>query len=161
MGEFCRDMAAAVPDTKFMLPGINGNPKVFGPAYEDALGQCRIGLNISRRNDIYLYSSDRLAQLVGNGLAVCIDRASGYGDIFSDDEMIFYSSEGELFDKLARLKREDGERRRLAERGWKRYVELFNSTVVAQYMLDVVLGKSHANSIIPVRGETSVRYKKQ
>lgn len=140
MGEFCRSMAAAVPSLKLMLPGINNAPKVFGPAYDDALGQCKIGLNISRRNDIYLYSSDRLAQMIGNGLAVCIDRASGYGDVFSEEEMIFYSTEDELFEKLARLKKDDAVRKRIAEQGWKRYTELYNSTAVAQSMLDALYG---------------------
>ena len=142
MGEFCHDMTTTLPEMKFFLPGVNGTPKVFGPDYQTALEQCSIGLNISRRNDIYLYSSDRIAQLIGNGIAVCVDRASGYADIFSDDEMVFYSSESELFEKLGRLKRDDSKRRRIAECGWKRYTSLFNSTVVGQYMLDVVFGRT-------------------
>jgi hypothetical protein len=142
MNAFCRDMSAALPQMRFLLPGVNGTPKVFGPDYQAVLEKCRIGLNISRRNDARLYSSDRLAQMAGNGLAVCIDRASGYNDIFSDEEMVFYSSESELFEKLLKLKRDDDLRRRIAERGWKRYSTLFNSTVVAQYMLDVVFGKT-------------------
>jgi hypothetical protein len=141
MGDFTRAMQLALPDMSFLTPGINDVPKVFGPKYQEAICQCRTGLNISRRNDSYLYSSDRLAHLAGNGLAVCLDRATGYADIFSDDEMIFYASEEELFSRLARLKRDDGERRRIAERGWKRYGELFDSRIIAQYMLDVVYGE--------------------
>ena len=142
MGEFCSNMATALPEMDLLLPGINGAPKVFGPDYQEAMGQCRIGLNISRRNDIYLYSSDRLAHMIGNGLVVCIDRASGYNDIFSDEEMIFYSSEDELFKKLRQLKNNDDKRRLIAERGWKRYTTLFNSTEVSKYMLDVLFGRT-------------------
>lgn len=140
MSEFCNDLQKAVPSLKLALPGVHGNPKVFGPAYDDLLGQCKVGLNISRRNDAYLYSSDRLAQMIGNGLAICMDRASGYSDIFSDEEMIFYSSEKELFEKLAYLKENDTVRRQIAERGWKRYNEVFNGTRIAQYMLEAVFG---------------------
>jgi spore maturation protein CgeB len=135
-------MTAAVPELKLSLHGINGQPNVLGPAYDDALSRCRIGLNISRRNDAYLYSSDRIAQMIGNGLATCIDRATGYSDIFSDDEMVFYSSENELFEKLARLKKDDAERCSIAENGWKRYTTLFNSTTVAQFMLDALYGRA-------------------
>ena len=148
MGDFTRDMQKALPDMLFLTPGINGVPKVFGPQYQEAICRCRIGLNISRRNDSYLYSSDRLAHLIGNGLVVCIDRATGYADIFSDDEMIFYASEEELFSRLARLKRDDAERRRIAERGWRRYGELFEDRIVAQYMLDVVYGEHDAGKYV-------------
>ena len=144
MDVFCRDMAKSAPDLRLALPGIGGQPKVFGPEYQGLLGQCRIGLNISRRNDQYLYSSDRIAQMIGNGLVICVDRASGYGDIFSDDEMVFYSSEDELFKKLSALKKDDSRRKRIGEAGWKKYSELFNSSVVAQYMLDVVMGHAAA-----------------
>ncbi|MBI1214314.1 MAG: glycosyltransferase [Alphaproteobacteria bacterium] len=141
MGAFCDDMEARLDNMRFFLPGIRAaTPKVFGPAYQTALTQCAIGLNISRRNDAYLYSSDRLAHLAGNGLAVCIDKASGYSDIFSDDEMVFYETEDALFAHLSRLKRDDVARRRIAAAGWKKYHELFNSTMIAQYMLDVVHG---------------------
>jgi len=141
-------MQKALPDVSFLTPGINGVPKAFGPAYQDAICQCRIGLNISRRNDAYLYSSDRLAHIAENGLAVCIDRATGYEDIFTKDEMVFYSSEEELFSRLAALKRDDAERKRIAKNGWKRYSELFDSRIIAQYMLDVVYGEHDAKKYV-------------
>ena len=144
MGDFSHDMQKALPDMSFLTPGINGITKVFGPQYQDAICQCRIGLNISRRNDSYLYSSDRLAHLIGNGLVVCIDRAAGYSDIFMDDEMVFYTSEEDLFSQLGRLERDDKERRRIAENGWGRYGELFDSKIIAQYMLDVVYKEHEA-----------------
>lgn len=140
MDEFCRDLKKFVPHADCAFYGIDGAKKVFGPAYEEALSQCRIGLNISRRNDSYLYSSDRIAHMIGNGLAVCIDRASGYGDLFSEDEMIFYSSEEELFSKINLLKKDDEKRKQIARSGWMKYSSLFNSTKIAQYMIDVVFG---------------------
>jgi hypothetical protein len=141
MGDFTSDMQKALPELSFLTPGINGMPKVFGPSYQNAICQCRMGLNISRRNDAYLYSSDRLAHLIGNGLAVCIDRATSYADIFSDDEMIFYASEQELFMRLVTLRQNDEERKRIAKNGWQRYGFLFDSRVIGQYMLDVVYGE--------------------
>ena len=48
--------------------GCLGQPPLTGAAYIELLSQTRMGLNLSRRNDVYLYSSDRLAQLLGNGL---------------------------------------------------------------------------------------------
>lgn len=141
MNDFCRDIKQADPTLECGFYGINGSDKVFGPAYESAITKSRIGLNISRRNDAYLYSSDRLAHMVGNGLAICIDRATGYGDIFSDDEMVFYDTENDLLEKIISLKNDDFKRQDIARKGWEKYTRLFNSTVVAQYMLDVVMGE--------------------
>lgn len=140
MGALCEEIQTKIPELKCGFYGINGRAKVFGPAYEEAICRSRIGLNISRRNDRYLYSSDRLSHLIGNGLAVCLDRATGYADLFGEDEMIFYSSENELIEKLAAHKKDDIKRREIAYKGWKKYTELFNSTLVSQYMLDVIFG---------------------
>ena len=134
------DLKAALPDVSFLLPGFKGAPTVSGPAYEDAIMACASGLNISRRNDGYLYTSDRLAHLVGNGVAAHIDRATGYGDLFGEDQFAFYSSEAELIDTIARFKREPAARQKLAEAGWGRYFDLFDTAIIAQYMLDVVNG---------------------
>jgi hypothetical protein len=134
------DLVAALPQLSFSLHGVMGRPIIAGPAYEAAILACAAGLNFSRRNDVYLYSSDRIAHLAGNGLAVHIDRATGYGELFSEDQFAFYSTEAELIDNMARLKREPATRRAVAEAGWRRYFELFDTTIVAQYMLDVVMG---------------------
>lgn len=141
MQELCSHIQAGVPDIRCLFPGINGAKKVFGPAYEAALSAARIGLNISRRNDAYLYSSDRISHLIGNGLLVCMDEATGFRDIFADDEICFYKREDDLIAALQRFKADDSLRRRIAEKGWRRYSELFNSQVIGQYMLDVLFGE--------------------
>lgn len=134
------DLKAALPQLSFSMHGVLGLPNIAGPAYEAAILSCAAGLNFSRRNDTYLYSSDRLAHLAGNGLAVHIERATGYGDLFGEDAFASYSSEAELIDNMARLKREPAVRQAIAQAGWRRYFELFDTKIVAQYMLDVVMG---------------------
>ena len=138
---FCRDIQAALPEAVFSFHGVLGRAHVWGTAYEDALLSCRMGLNMSRRNDIPLYSSDRISHLAGNGLVVLIDRATRYGTLFGEDEFAFYSSEAELFETIARLKRDDAKRRAMAEAGWRRYHALFDSRIVGQYMLDALYGE--------------------
>jgi Glycosyl transferases group 1 len=138
--ELARAMQAAVKDLNPSFHGVLGAPTVFGPAYEEALAQTRMGLNFSHRNDLELYSSDRLSHIAGNGLVVLIDRATGYGTLFDDKMFAFYSSEPELFETIARLKRDDAARRRMAEAGWRRYHRLFSSEIIAQYMLDALFG---------------------
>jgi hypothetical protein len=132
---------SALPDVRMALHGPLGTPLVFGPDYEAAILECGAAISMSRRNDAYLYSSDRLAHVVGNGVAVHIDRATGYGDLFDEDAFCFYSSEDELIENVARLAAEPVLRQSIARNGWRRYFELFNSSVVAAYMIDVLLGR--------------------
>lgn len=137
----CQTLQNRLPEVRFSFHGVLGKPHLFGPAFEDTITSCRMGLNLSRRNDLYLYSSDRIAQLAGNGLLVLIDRASGFGDLFGEEELGFYSTEEELIDKIGWFKKDDALARRIAENGWRRYHMLFDSRIVGQYMLDVLLGE--------------------
>lgn len=129
-----------VPGVRPLLAGALGRPHLQAAAYQDALETVAIGLNISRRADSFLYSSDRLAQMAGNGLAVLIERATGYDTLFDDAMLGFFSSVDELGELLARLVAEPARRRAMAEAGRARYHALFNERVVAGYVHDVAFG---------------------
>jgi hypothetical protein len=141
MNAFFAELMRELPGLRALLPGVAGSPNLAGAAYQDALEQAAIGLNISRRDDQYLYSSDRLAQMCGNGQAILIARTTGYASLFSDEEMIFFESLAELVEGIARLVREPQRRMRIAAAGRNRYHALFNERRIAQYMLDVALGQ--------------------
>jgi Glycosyl transferases group 1 len=143
--EFMATLLRAVPRARPLLAGMSGQPHLFGAAYQSALESAAIGLNISRRNDIFLYSSDRLAHMIGNGQAVAIERATGYDTLFTEEEMVFYSSVDELFAKLNRLLEEPEYRKRIARKGRARYHELFNERIVASYLVDVAFERLDPN----------------
>jgi hypothetical protein len=128
----------AIPDLRADFPCILGAPHKFGADFEDALATSAMALNVSRRNDHYLYSSDRIAQVMGCGLLTFVDRATGLDDFFSDEEVVFYSDEASLLSELDRHLRDDGLRRRRAEAGWRRYFQLFDTTKVCRYIVDTV-----------------------
>jgi hypothetical protein len=144
-GDLFERLERAIPDLRPLFAGMRGRPALVGARYQRALESAAIGLNVSRRNDIYLYSSDRLAQFCGNGLAVLVDRATGYGDIFSDDEFAFFSTVDELIEKTARLKADVSYRQELARAGWRRYSSLFNERAIAKYIVDVAFGRVRAS----------------
>lgn len=129
-----------IPGVRLLLAGLRGSSRLVGAEYQSALESAAIGLNLSARNDHPLYSSDRLAHLCGNGLAILMDRATGYDQLFSDDEFAFYSSIDELVDKTRRLIMDVSYRQGLAKAGRSRYHELFNEKIVSNYMLEVACG---------------------
>lgn len=130
----------AIPGLRALTPGLNGQPSLVGARYQRALESAAIGLNLSQRNDYYLYSSDRLAQLCGNGLAVLIDRATGFDALFGEDEFAFFAGVDEMVERIRHLKGDAPARQALAGKGRTRYHALFNERVIAKYMVDAAFG---------------------
>lgn len=129
------ELRRRLPQGRFLAPGIDA------PHQEAALMvPARIGLNISRRNDVRWYSSDRMAHLAGNGLVVATERASGFDALFGEDEMAFFGDGDELAALLERFLADDLSWRAVARRGWQAYGRMFDSTRVAAYMLGVLGG---------------------
>lgn len=130
----------SVPGLKWLLAGIKGYPSLNGCAYIDGLSQASMGFSLSRLNDIYHYSSDRMAHIMANGGLAFIDRRTGFDDIFSNDEAAFYTERGEFFDKLRFYKHNHEARMRTAENGFRKIHAEFNDRVVTKYMADVLFG---------------------
>lgn len=132
-------LRARLPGRRFLTPGID-HPHLAGEACNAALREARIGLNISRRNDVTWYASDRMAHMMGNGLLTATERGSGFDQLFAEDEMAFYSNEDELAGLLERYLADDDGRREVARRGWRAYHRMFDSTRVARYLIAVTHG---------------------
>lgn len=130
-----------LPDLRFDIRGRYGVPGAYGADLFEALANARMGLNLSSRNDVYLYSSDRMSQLMGSGLLTFVDRRTRFSEIFAGDELVTYEGSDELIERLDYYRRHDDERRAIAERGWRRVHEIFNETIVAQWILDVTFDR--------------------
>jgi hypothetical protein len=134
-------IAREAPELRILAPGVRGQPQLAGGAYQRALESAAIGLNVSKRNDVLLYSSDRVAHLAGNGLATLVDRATGYERLLAEGEFVYFSTIAELVGKLRTLAGDPAYRLSVAAAGRARYHALFNETVVAKYVVDVAFGR--------------------
>lgn len=141
--EIVRRLQDALPDLAFEARGVD-RPAVRGAAYFDRLAQARMGLNFSRISDHYLYSSNRMSQYVGCGLLTFIDRATGFGDLFADDELAFYESFEDLVEQIGFYRARDDARRRVAEKGWRRATGMFDVARVARYVAEATLGRPYS-----------------
>lgn len=141
VSDIVNDIKEKLPNLKMLLAGFSREQSLDGIDYQNAHGKCVIGFNLSRVNDVYLYTSDRLAHVVGNGQMAIIDRRTGYGDIFNDDEMVFYETREEFFEKLKYYSSNPKERMRVAKKGCEKYRKLFNEKVVAKYIMDILFDK--------------------
>jgi glycosyltransferase involved in cell wall biosynthesis len=132
---------ARIPGIRILSPGARGEPNFAGAKYQRALESAAVGLNLSRRNDIYLYTSDRLAHMAGNGLAVMLEAANGYQQFVPEGEFVYFRDFDEMIEKLRRLIAEPDYRQAVAAAGRSRYHDLFNEQVVARYLVDVAFDR--------------------
>jgi len=104
-------------EARLALYGYAPPELVLGAARERVLAVARAGLNLSRRNDVPLYSSDRLAHLTGNGLATFTPRTPGMAALFSDDEVFYFDDADALTSLLRAVLADDARLRAVAEAG--------------------------------------------
>ena len=94
-----------------------------------------MGLNLSRGKPIKYYSSDRIVQLVGNGLLTFIDKKTYLSDFFTNDEIVFYKNLSDLSYKLNKYKKDKKKGKKIARLGKIKYLKYFNSDIVSEYIL--------------------------
>lgn len=141
--EIAEFLQRRAPENRFLFPRIS-SPMLNGTVYFDTLKQAAGVLNLSLSNHDYLYSSDRMAHAMGNGCLTYIDRHTGFGDLFGEDEAGFFSSAEELIEQIERFRKFPAERAKTAERGWRHYHVLFNETAVAGYVAALLGGNFNA-----------------
>ena len=137
--KIAEDIMNAVPDLNPLYAGVAGTPKIHASDYQNACESSAMGLSLSHLNSVYLYQSDRLAHLMGNGVLTFLDLASGYRDFFDDSEVAFYATPEELYQKIAYYRANPKERMMVARAGHDKYVALFNEVLVAEYIIDLIL----------------------
>ena len=84
-----------------------------------------MGLNLSRGSPIKYYSSDRITQIVGNGLVTLIDEKTGYRDFFTDKEMVFYSNINDLSEKISKISKDEKLRKSIGKKGKEKIYKIF------------------------------------
>ena len=115
---------------------------VWGDEFITCLSNSKMGLNLSRGKPIKYYSSDRIAQLMGNGLLTFIDKQTKYDDFFKNDEMVFYNNIDDLSEKIKKYSKDLKNMKKIAKKGYFKYHKYFNSTLVAKYIIDKTIGNN-------------------
>ena len=132
----------------FDIYGMNNVQPIWGDNFINKISNSSMGLNLSRGKPTKYYSSDRMAQLVGNGLLTFIHKDTYYNDYFSDKQLVFYKNIDDLSYKLKKFKKDKKQRKMMAKSGRDFYFKYFNSTIVAKYMLDVTFDIRKKNNVI-------------
>ncbi len=137
---FVNKLIDLTPNAKFDVYGINNIQPIWADHYFKTIENAKMGLNLSRGDAIKYYSSDRITQIVGNGLVCLIDEKTQYRDFFNDKEMVFYKNLSDLSEKILKISNDEKLRKSLGKKGKIKYMKYFNSTLVAKYIISKTLG---------------------
>ena len=132
----------------FDIYGMNNVQPIWGNNFLEKIANSSMGINLSRGKPVKYYSSDRIAQLLGNGLLTFIHEKTYFSDFLNKDQIIFYKNIEDLSYKLNKYKRDIKMRKKIASNGKKIYLSKFNSTIVADYILSKTFDYKSANSFI-------------
>jgi hypothetical protein len=133
---FLKKLTNKLPNIKFDIYGINNKQPIWADNYIKAISQSKIALNLSQGESFKYYTSDRFAQLIGNGLLVMIDKKTEFNDFFNKDEVVTYKNINDLSKKIEKFSNDDELRQKIAKKGRDKYFKFFNSTIVAEFIIN-------------------------
>ena len=145
---FLNKLTNKTPNVKFDLYGINKVQPIWADHYFKTISNAKMGLNLSRGDAIKYYSSDRITQIVGNGLVCLIDEKTQYRNFFNDNEMVFYKNISDLSEKILKISNDEKLRKKIAKKGKNKYMKYFNSNLVADYIINKTLDTNNKNKFL-------------
>ena len=135
-------------DVKFDVYGMNNVQPIWADQFLQKISNSYMGLNLSRGKPIKYYSSDRIAQLIGNGLLTFIDEKTYLSDFFSNKEIIFYKSIDDLSYKINKFNKDRKAGKLIAKNGKLKYLKYFNSEVISNFIVTKTLHIKNKNKFI-------------
>jgi hypothetical protein len=133
---------------RFETFGIYGKPGVYGQEYDRVLETSKMALNLNRREDWPWYSSDRIAQIMGNGLLAFVWDKGDMRDFFTDDHVAFFKDEESLIEQIERFQNDDALRQKVAAAGRKFYHDNFSGQKVVSFMVETALGLPYSHDYL-------------
>lgn len=123
-------------ELRFESFGILGEPPVWGEAYDAIIAGSKMALNLNREEGWSLYSSDRISQLLGNGLLTFIWDKGEMRRLFNDEQVVFFKNEEELSKKIKYFQAEDEDRQTVAAAGRNYYQQHFSAQQVINFIIE-------------------------
>jgi hypothetical protein len=115
--------------------GYKNKQPIWSNSFLSELSKCKLGLNLSRGKPVKYYSSDRIAQFMGNGIPTLIDHNTKYKDFFTNNEAIFYKNNNELIKKILFYKDKPNLLTKIGINGKKKYHKYFNNKLICDFMI--------------------------
>ncbi len=144
--QFMEGVQSGLSHFPLRFNGLLGFPGLHGVEYFNTLASARMGLNHSRRNDVSLYSSDRVAHLTGNGLLTLSPRVPDFELIYQKDEIVYFDTLDDLIGLVQHYHANPDDAAKVAEAGWKRSHQSCSAERVARFMEETIFNKPYLES---------------
>ncbi|MFW1666580.1 glycosyltransferase family protein [Acinetobacter ursingii] len=140
---FLKDLADALSQSQvnYQYFGCFGQQGVYGKSYYKVLSESKMGLSYSRRNDVTLYSSDRIVQLTGNGLLTFCPHIPDFEKLYNQHEVIYFDGQVDLAKKIKFFDQHPEQAMQIAQAGWEKTRQSFNAKRITQFMLEVTFDR--------------------
>ena len=127
---------------------------LWGSEFIRGLGTAKMGTCFNQKppgepsglgSNLYLYSSDRISQLMGNGLLTFSDSSFSLTDLYGTDALVDVSDYDDFRDKARFYQANDAARVSVARQGHELSHREFNERLVTGYMLETVMGEEYSH----------------
>jgi len=142
---FLKNLKKNLKNIKFDIFGMDSVQPIWGDIFLKTISNYKMGLNLSRGKPIKYYSSDRIVQLIGNGLLTFIDKKTKLDEIISPKGVIYYDNIKDLIKKIKYYNDRPNEIKKIASIGKKEYFRKFNSSNVCRFILEKSLNLKSNN----------------
>jgi len=129
---------STIEEIDFKIFGNNKQSLIFGQDFLHTISRSKMAVNYSRYNDIPLYSSDRVIQLLAQGSLVFSPKVPEFDTLFTENEIVYFNDFDDLKEKLIYYKMNDDKRMEISQKGWEKAHGLFNSSVVTEQMIQKI-----------------------
>ena len=133
---FIEKLKKLTPNIKYDLFGMNDNQPIWADNFINKISKSKMGLNLSQGKAVKYYSSDRFAQLIGNGLLVLVDEKTKFKNFLKKNEIVTYKNLNDLAKKIIKFNKNDKLRKKIAKKGREKYHKYFNSKIIADYIIN-------------------------
>jgi len=133
--KFIKFLTVNLKNYKTFFPGYGNIQPVWGKSFYNVLKQSKICINYSRGKYKNLYSSDRIASLIGNGCFVLNENTNKYYKIFNKKNLINFKNKRDLIKKINFFLKNEKIRIKLAKNLYNKYHNLYSSKNILKYIL--------------------------
>ena len=116
--------------------GYNKREPLWANDFIETIKNYDMGLNLSRGKPIKYYSSDRIVQIIGNGLLCFINSKTKMSELIPNNCVVYYEDINDLSKKIFFYKKNYKLMKKIADNGRKYYNSNFNSKIVSQFLID-------------------------
>ena len=135
--KFLDKLQKKLTDVDYDFFGYENKEPLWADEFLESIKNYDMGLNLSRGNPHKYYSSDRIVQIIGNGLLCLIDKKTQLSNIIPKDCAVYYKDINDLAKKIKFYKENVKLMKKIANKGRKFYNKNYNSTIISQFLIDV------------------------